>query len=461
MLMIHAHVLVVAATLAPPTFFSPQAGGAEQDPPPERRFRLPDWSQESWWLRRHTDAPWALTGVNVIDIADGSIRANVNMIVRGDVVESIGDEPVPAGTEAVDASGKFVIPGLFDLHAHVIPKWDRFPTSKEPEETLRDLINAGVTTIRLIPLYNESAIHFAAEVNRGAITGPTIVPTSSVFEKEPGRTFIGFSDAETARAWVRKEALLGARWIKIYDNMDEECLSAIIEEAEAHGMRICGHASKVPPHRAAELGMHCIEHAISLAWSCLREGIEIPKFALGQRFDEIGWYWAHVDETKCEALLRRFVEHGTAWVPTLVVIERIVELGAHDERGFTDPATRERLAAALDRAARMAAQMHRMGGLVGVGSDFPIDGVEPGTSVHREMELLVERGGATPLEAMQIATVGSARILGFEDILGAVEPGMIANFIVLDANPLENISATRDIHMVVHDGRRYAPGEDQ
>ncbi len=452
---------VIVATGAIAVLCAASGYPQDQQTPSPRRFRLPDWAEESWWLRRHINAPWALTGVNVIEIADGSIREGVNIIIRGDVIDSMGNDPLPAGIEAIDASGKFVIPGLFDLHAHVMPKWDRFPTSKEPEETLRDLVDAGVTTIRLIPLYNESAIHFAAEVNRGALVGPTIVPTSSVFEKEPGRTTVGFGDAETARAWVRKEALLGARWIKIYDNMDEECLRAIIDTAHEHGLRVCGHASQVPPLRAAELGLDCIEHAISMAWSCLPDDIEIPQFARGQRFDQIGWYWAHMSDAKCDALLRALVELGTAWVPTLVVMEQIVALGAHDDQPFTDPATQDRLAAALDRSARMAVELHRIGGLVGIGTDFPVDEVEPGISVHREMELLVERGGATPLEALQIATIGSARILGFDAILGSVEAGKIANFIVLDGNPLEDITNASAIHLIVHDGRRHDPPETQ
>ncbi len=82
-----------------------------------------------------------------------------------------------------------------------------------------------------------------------------------------------------------------------------------------------------------------------------------------------------------------------------------------------------------------------------------MDGVLPGDSVHRELELFVTEGGATPLEALQIATLGSARILGHETLLGAVEPGMLANLVALRANPLEDISNTREIAFVVHEGR--------
>ena len=101
--------------------------------------------------------------------------------------------------------------------------------------------------------------------------------------------------------------------------------------------------------------------------------------------------------------------------------------------------------------------MHRMGGLVGLGTDFPVDGIAPGTSVHDELRLLVELGGATPLEALQIGTLSSARILGLSEIVGTVEAGKLANFVVLTANPLEDIGNVARIAFVVHDGRRHHP----
>lgn len=337
----------------------------------------------------------------------------------------------------------------------MIPKWERFPTSVEPQETLRALLDAGVTTIRLIPIYSESAGSYAAKVNRGEWPGPTIVPTSSVFEQRPGRTFIGFGDAETAREWVRREALLGSRWIKVYDNMDVESLRAMVETAREYGMQVFGYSSQVPPHEAAAIGMRSIEHNTGIPWSCLVEGIEIPEFE--SRFDEIAWYWGHVDDAKGRALMQTFREQGTAWVPTLVVSERIIVLGGHDGKAFADPETAEGLREALRTSAQLAVQLHRLGGLVGIGTDFPIDGVMPGESVHRELQILVEHGGASPLEALQMATLSSASILGFDMILGSVEPGMLAHLVVLEGNPLEDITNVSSIALVVHDGRVHIP----
>ena len=106
-------------------------------------------------------------------------------------------------------------------------------------------------------------------------------------------------------------------------------------------------------------------------------------------------------------------------------------------------------------------QLHRQGGLVGIGTDFPVDGVRPGASVHRELELLVELGGASPLEALQMATLSSARILGFDELLGTVDADRLANLLVLAENPLEDISNIRSVRYVIHDGRLYEPRASQ
>lgn len=418
--------------------------------------RAPKWADESWFLRRQLDRPWALRGGHVVDVRTGEIRRNTTIIITADVIRSVGDDKVPDGAETIDIGGQYVIPGLFDLHAHVMPQSLFFPTAKDPEETLRILLEAGVTTIRLLPLHSESALAWSARINAGHLAGPTIVPASVIFEKEAQRTSRGFGDAETARAWVQREALLGSRWIKVYNKMDETCLRMIIETARLYGMKVCGHTEDVPPHRASELGIASVEHITSIPLSCLRENAQRDFRLHMDLAARTAGRWAEVDDEKLAALAQAFRGNHTAWVPTLVVSERTLRQG-HDGGPAPDDPTRKALEQAIQKAARAAVQLHRDGGLVGLGTDFPIDGVTPGESVHRELELFVESGGATPLEALQIGTLASARILGFESILGSVEPGKIANLVVVRENPLERISNTRGITLVAHDGRICRP----
>lgn len=425
---------------------------------PKKRMRtfgrLPDWAKRSWFFRRQLDSSWMLRGVNVIDVRTGKIQQNVNIVIAGDQIESIGNTEPPAEMKVIDAAGKYVIPGLFDLHAHVIPKSMFFPAAPEPEEALRMLLDAGVTTIRALPFYSESGLLWAARVNHEELIGPTMVTASSIFEKEPQRTSRGFGDPETVAKWVRKEALLGARWIKVYNHMDEESLRTIVQTAREFGMKVCGHANEVPPHRAAALGMATIEHAVSLGYSCLRDGAPDPPGQVG--LTQAAWYWEHADPAKLTALMQTFKQTGTGWVPTLVVLENIVTSGDHDRKKFDENIIIQ-FRKALHESAKLAVQLHRDGGLVGIGTDFPVDGVVPGESVVRELELLVELGGATPLEALQMATLSSAEILGFSELLGTVAPDHLAHMVVLEKNPLEDISHLRSIQYVIHDGRLRQP----
>ncbi len=109
--------------------------------------RLPDWAMQSWFIRRQVDSAWMLRGANVIDINTGRIRDSVNIVIAGDRIKSIGTDQPSKGMKVVNAGGLYVIPGLFDLHAHVMPQTRLFPNSPAPEEALRLLLDAGVTTI--------------------------------------------------------------------------------------------------------------------------------------------------------------------------------------------------------------------------------------------------------------------------------------------------------------------------
>lgn len=425
-----------------------------KDSPP---IQLPQWARSSWLIRRHSEEPWALVGGNVIDIVTGEIHRDTTIVIAGDLIRAINTDPPAEGMRVVDISGAFVVPGFFDLHAHVIPKSPRFPSVKGAEATLQDLLESGVTTIRGLPITSEAALGWAAQINAATLLGPTIVPASSIFEKHKQRTSYGFGDPATVRGWVRKEALLGNRWIKVYNKMDADSLRAIVETAAAYGMNVCGHTEDVPPLEASQIGIASIEHTVSIPLSCLQAGVDLADQP-GELGSRIAWRWANVDDAKSRQLMQTFKANATAWVPTLVINEGIMDSGGHDGVPLADETVKSQLRQAQGKAAKLAVYLHEIGGLVGVGTDFPIDGVVPGESVHREMEILVEFGDATSLQALQIATISSAKILGFGELLGSVDAGKIANLVILDANPLENISNTRRIVMVVHDGRLHHPG---
>jgi len=448
--MIPIRLVLPLLALALPAAQEQDGAGAEQ----------PAWIRSSWLMRLDLEPPVVLEGANVIDVESGAVREAVQIVVRAGRIESIGSDPGPEDARRIDVRGRFVIPGLFDLHAHVIPAAYGYDVPPQ-EQTLVTLLDHGVTTIRLLPRTTESGVGLAGRVASGELIGPRIVPASGVYEKVPQRSERGFGTPDEAFLWVQRDALLGARWIKIYNSMDEESLTAIVEAARSLGLKVCGHTEGVPPARAAEIGIACIEHVISFPLSCAAEPVVRGASDLGTLTVR---RWQSVDDVRMGELLALLRKHGTAWVPTLVVSERMRTHGEHDGRPTAGAAIEGEFEAALRRAAHAVLAQHRSGGLVGLGTDFPVDGVEPGSSAHDELELLVRYGEATPLEALQIGTLASARILGVDSILGTVAPGMLADLVVLSRDPLLDVGAIRSIELVLHDGRvhrpRSAPGSD-
>ncbi|MEQ8766255.1 MAG: amidohydrolase family protein [Planctomycetota bacterium] len=425
--------------------------GAIASPGTAQPGELPDWVKTSWWMRRQIEPAWAIRGARVIDVATGEVSDPTDVVIGGDAIVAIGKAEGVAKNNTIDAAGGFVIPGLFDLHAHVLPESRRFAGSP-PEETLKTLLEHGITTIRLLPFTSELALEWGASVAGAKLQGPTIVAASTLFEREAERTSQGFGTPEVARAWVEREAWLGARWIKVYNSMDESSLAAIVEAAHRHGLKVCGHTAEVPPHRAAVLGMDCFEHITGIPRSALDPALKPPRFdSLAER---TAWYWENAQPERLERLLETMLENDVAWVPTLVVTDAMATHGQHDGSEPVPDDVRKRLKEANEKGARLAVDYFRRGGRVGVGTDFPVDGVSPGESVANEIRLLHEIGGATPLEALQIATLGSARVLGFESLVGKVEAGRLANLVVLNGNPLEDLKHLSDIRLVVHDGRK-------
>jgi imidazolonepropionase-like amidohydrolase len=413
---------------------------------------------ESWRLRRQAEPPWVLAGGTIVDVTTGKLLRKRYIVIAGDQIASISETPPGGAARTVDITGLYVVPGFFDLHAHVQPS--PFDPKRRPvEEILRALLAHGVTTVRGLPFTTEYGVALAGRVHDGSLTGPTIIPASSIFERTPQRTSMGFQDPATAASWVEREALLGARWIKVYNSMDAASLTSIVQTARRRGLKVFGHAHQVPPKQAAELGLASIEHITGLPLSCLRDQVQ---FDYARKWPGLAareaWLWSHADEPRCRALMDVFVQHRTAWVPTLVVSEAMTKAERHDGVAEQfDDAARKALQRGLDLSAKLAVYLHRKGGLVGLGTDFPIDGVPIGESVHREMELLTTRGGATPLEALQIATLRSAAILDAAALLGTVEPGKLASLVVLSKNPLDAIAHTRAIKYVIRDGRLHEP----
>ncbi|RZQ62520.1 amidohydrolase family protein [Amycolatopsis suaedae] len=411
------------------------------------------------------------------------LRDATVIVVGGHVVwaGAHGHARIPRGATIIDARGKFVLPGLWDMHTH--------GTAYEDISIPLYLVN-GVTGVREMGGF--PWLHAIRErIESGELLGPRMVIASN-FVDGPislmGENAVRVSTVDEARAAVRAEAEGGADLIKVYSYLEAEPFAAVADEARRLGLPFGGHVpyrSTLPA--ASDLGQRCFEHLYDLPLSVSRlhdrlraELARTPLdpadplafFLKTRELDRLAA--AHYDPRRGAAVFARLVRNGS-WVSPTLTVNRIVSSPASDYvddprleylPGYikdpwkgalarTEPKTPEQIArqrAYFTDRLRLVGRLHRAGvGVLG-GTDCTNPYVVPGFAVHDELELLV-RAGLSPMAAIQTMTRDAARFLGQEATAGTVAPGKVADLVVLDADPLADIRNTAKVNTVVVRGR--------
>lgn len=411
----------------------------------------------------------AIAGVSVIPMTTpGEIAFGRTVLVRAGRIIEIGSEEavaVPPGALVIDGAGRFLIPGLMDMHVHL----EHFP---DPD--LLTLFPAyGVTLVRNMD-GRARLIEWRDAVARNEIPGPEIITAGPILDGDPPRLSDNtvVRSAKEAREAVRGQARAGYNFIKIYTNLSPEAYRAAVETAAEERLPVAGHIPREIGLRQALLSQQSIEHVTDY-------GLEIE----AENSPHLNrWHWTKlfvgmpIDERKLRNLAALIAESDAWTVPTLVQPERALAdtetlrawIRAPELAPLPSEAVRyweERLAGAaarMDEAdwnlvelgkfnrRKIVEALHQAGAKLLVGTDTPNPFVVPGASVHEELQLLVE-AGLSPAEALYAATSAPARFLGRSDI-GTIEVGNQADLVLLQQNPLENIRATRDIIGVMLDG---------
>jgi imidazolonepropionase-like amidohydrolase len=422
----------------------------------------------------------AFTHAAVIDVAAGRVLPDTTVIVRAGRISAVGKSGtlrVPKGAQTVDASGKFLIPGLWDMHVHI-----------SDEQELPLYVANGVTGVRDmwgLPVHHE----WRMAVESGSLTGPRMVIGSRIVDG-PVPIWAGSlsvrNEAE-AREAVRRSKAEGAEFIKTYELLPREAFFALADESKKEGLSFAGHVPQlVSAGEAADAGMKSMEHLEGILQASSSRETELrnatrakladrrtnsePRFSPEER----RLIRDSFSLEKEEALLKHLKAKGTWQTPTLVELRNAfvpdVKVLQSDPRLKYIPASlKSSWAEQVDlskrspdviafvkwryeRALETVGLMRVAGIELLAGSDVRNPYCMPGFGLHDELALLVQ-AGLTPAEALRSATLNPARFLRREAEMGTIAQGKIADLVLLDGNPLQDIRNTTKINAVVFDGR--------
>jgi imidazolonepropionase-like amidohydrolase len=396
--------------------------------------------------------PAAVTAIMGGRLIDGTGRPPVEdsvVLLRGGKIIAAGPAasvPIPRGAEFVDAKGKSVLPGLWEMHAHF-----------EQVEWGPIYLATGVTTARDVGNEREFIVAAHDAIAAGKGVGPRLVMAGVVDGSGPfSLGLIRVDTPKQAREQVQKYKAAGFQQIKIYSSVKPDILKVVTAEAHRQGMTVTGHIPfGMNAIQGIEDGMDQINHV-----EYITPLMVDPK---SQTIDP--------DAPNVKKVIKLLLEHHVVLDDTLALMEVILHPLDHPISGFepgilkvapelrealetmgTPPPKAEQSAATFRAMVATVRVLHQAGVPIVAGTDQTI----PGFSLDREIELHVQ-AGFTPMEAIQSATLVPARAMGMEKDSGTIEVGKRADVILVDGNPLENISDIRKVSAVFAAGKMYQP----
>lgn len=425
--------------------------------------------------------------VTIINVVNGRATAHKDILVRGDRIVAITQarrETVPPNTRLIDGHGKFVMPGLWDMHVHLHPATplpevtsERFSRSYSAAE----YVAHGVTGVRSLFDSIDVIKTFRQDTAAGTLVGPRIGAAGLIVDgpKQTRPGFLNVANAEQAEAAVYKVRQAGYDFVKPYSSLSRDSYFALVKAAKKAGLPVAGHApQELSITEIADAGQKSIEHLQELLVASSRHDQNEPTVKVQSVIErEIAASGAY-DPSVAATLFRKLASKGTWVTPTLAVHRTIARypdplitadprlrhlppglLRAWEQRrrptGAIDPLGRQHV---FERYKDIVRGLHKAGVKMLVGSDVPNPYVYPGSSLHDELALLVDCG-LTPAEVLRMSTLKAAEYLGLGEILGTVTKGKLADLVLLDANPLVDITNTRSIAAVIINGRMHSKRE--
>jgi imidazolonepropionase-like amidohydrolase len=401
-------------------------------------------------------AALALVGGTLIDGSGANPVPDAVVVIGRDRIIAAGPRrsvTIPRNAARIDVSGKYLIPGLWDMHAHY-SQVDWGPA----------YLGAGVTTVRDVGNEFEFIRAVRAAVASGRGLGPRILAAGFIDGDSP--TAIGVRRArnpDEAKRLVREYRRNGFEQIKLYNSLPAELIPVICAEAHRLGMTVTGHIPRaVTAFQALADGMDQINHVTFIRRMMAPADTVGPLISRGP---------VDVHSPDAQRAIRVLLEHHTVVDPTLAIYEMAThsadqpvasfepgiamvppQLASAVEHSGVSPAEAPAARRTFDGLVAIVGALHRAGVPLVAGTDQLV----PGYSLHRELELYV-RAGLSPMEALQSATLVPARAMHLERESGTITRGKRADVVVLDRDPLADIANSRSVHLVIAAGRPYEP----
>jgi imidazolonepropionase-like amidohydrolase len=426
------------------SWFITVRAGAEGALPALRAKELPYRDRAGVELARRTTkpvtGPIAITNADLFDSERGVVRPRTTIIVRGDRIAQVGPSDsvtVPAGATVLDAAGKTVVPGLWDMHSHYLQSSQ---TTGAPLQ-----LATGLTTVRDLAADVDVAVSHRDRAQAGTILAPHLVLAG--FIEGPGAwagpsEAIATTEAE-ARAWVARYDSLGYKQIKLYNLVQQDLVPAIAAEAHRRGMRLSGHIPRgLTLPAAVLLGFDEVNHAAFLFSTFYQDSLYVPRMRAYSAVAAAVAPNIDVDGAPMTSLIDFLKAHGT-------VVDGTFNLWMRGGSGSDAPEAQANDAHYL----RLIKRLYDAGITLVPGTDN-----NTGSTYNTELELY-ERAGIPAPVVIQMATIVSARVMKDDRDYGSIVPGKVADLVIIDGKPAERTADLRKVSHVMRAGRVYTPGD--
>ncbi len=441
----------------------------------------------------HPPPSLAITHVMIIDATGAAPQPDMTVFLADEQIAAIGPSnsvSIPSKTKTLDGTGKFLIPGLVDMHAHLTGAGE--PTGSR-EFILPLLLANGITTVRDMGGDLDSLLKLRQEIEHGQLQGPRIFFAGPYLDGNPPNFQPSLVVTNPVEAADDVHSLIsrGSDFIKVQSSLSRDAYFAIAEVCRREHITFVGHVpDRVTAAEASDAGQKSIEHLTGVLRACSnneallirKQFAAAPKKATTRqsRDRELAWQRELLEsysDEQAAALIAKFMRNQTWQVPTLILLRNDAfpmpesdpsrdarrnyaplqvltnwQKGAKDrDKGATTQEYALR-ASLMQASLQIVGKMHTAGVPIMAGTDTTAPFIFPGSSLHEELALLVQ-AGLTPLQALQAATKLPAEFLGKLQTQGTIEPGKVADLLLLEANPLDDIHNTQKIRAVILRGK--------